>query len=622
MFNAQQFLAHQAEQDRAWALSQVHNLPSRFKKRLLDRREKLNAAGGYAGNAWLIEQSERYRFPLPIAGSNDEIIAYAQARADECFRLAGHFKTSDAVHAAMLELCRRIGVKPPSAKDQAGQMARAVCPLWWRRAVRKAAGRAIEKTAIDMGLVHRNAGIYASDESVQRRAQQKRRNRALLESLKAVNELGQEFTLADLADLGTSNAEIRRGELMTRIAGFEHVAASLGHVGEFYTMTAPSRFHARHAKSGERNHKWNESTPRQAQQYLSATWARARAALHRRGVRVYGFRVAEAHHDGTPHWHMLFFMAPEAVQIVRGVLAEYATREDRAELGADISPRFKAVSIDRQRGSAAGYIAKYIAKNIDGYGVDYDLEGKDAADSAARVDAWASCWGIRQFQQIGGPPVSVWREARRLALAEMGAGDLLKVASAADAGDWGGFVQAMGGASAARKDHPVKVFRETADRAGRYGDEVAAVKGLLVAASGEVEITRKHTWIVKRSGCRELSENKPRMAPVAEEMGAGNSILGFEVGPILAPWSSVNNCTGRVEGEQKTGSGGRADQGSEGEFQENAGILQESGGASDIAADGSHRSIEGSGEGGGKSWLKSRPSSEKCPAKHAESRLQ
>ncbi len=61
---------------------------------------------------------------------------------------------------------------------------------------------------------------------------------------------------------------------------------------------------------------------------------------------------------------MLLFMRPEEVEQVRGILRDYAMDEDHGELITDKArkARFHAESIDPEKGSATGYVAKYISK--------------------------------------------------------------------------------------------------------------------------------------------------------------------------------------------------------------------------------------------------------------------
>ena len=456
------------------------------------------------------------------ASSDEDLRTWAARRAREAARIAA--RAGIAAYLWCAEFVTRHGVEPEKiskTRTEAGAVARMCCPLWWRRRVRVTHARRVERAAIGLGLVHARRGLYASDEAVHRRREQRSRNRAMLESCLAVNELGQSYTLAALSDLSVSNPVIRRGELMVRMSGFEQVARRLGHVGVFYTLTCPSRMHARHSGDGSENEAFDGTTPREAQQYLCAQWAKARAALHRQGIAVYGFRVAEPHHDGTPHWHMLLFMAPEHVEPVREVLSRYALEFDGDEPGAD-KYRFKAVDIDYGRGTATGYVAKYVSKNIDAFGVDdvdEDLTGKrDPKECARRVDAWAACWGIRQFQQIGGPPVTVWRELRRID----GAPDEVIEAARlhADAGNWCGYVEAQGGPGVPRDMRPVQLAKAWSDKAGRYGEPIGEVV-MGVEHGSVVVVSRVHSWTVTRG---------------VSDKGGGSS--------LFRPWSPVNNCTG------------------------------------------------------------------------------
>ena len=86
-------------------------------------------------------------------------------------------------------------------------------------------------------------------------------------------------------------------------------------------------------------------------------------------------RVVKQHHDATPHWHLLLFMVPHEVETVTDIFQRYDLAEDGDKVGADCH-RFQVEHIDPNKDSAVGYIAKYIAKNIEGECVGADLYGK------------------------------------------------------------------------------------------------------------------------------------------------------------------------------------------------------------------------------------------------------
>lgn len=442
---------------------------------------------------------------------------------------------------------------------------------WWLRKINRAWAIYCELIAILTGQVRKGVSPYASAHAVREFTQRKAAQQAWMAGMSAVNEeLGQEIDLVDAVMGSVASPEIRRHELMVRMRGFEDMAQEQGKLGLFLTLTAPSSYHAWRQGSKDKaktyqNEKFNGACPTETNRLLCKQWARFRAALAREGIMAFGFRVVEPHHDGTPHWHCLLFINPEHQRDFLTLLAYHFTATERAELKMPngdqldalaemkirnkmprikwlldvsspavvkaINPRVNWKEIDPTKGSATGYIAKYIAKNIDGHKVGMDYEAEAPVDhTTIAVAAWASCWRIRQFQQIGGPAVSVWRELRRLGDEVIEWDCILEAArTAADNNRWGDFIDAMGGIDLPRKEHLIRLSKRLDEAANKYGEDVLRLMGVITDIGMTTAVTRTEGWQIVRKGV-----NGSGLGERSELPSGGGS---------RPPRSSVNNCT-------------------------------------------------------------------------------
>ena len=525
-------------------------------------RERLDAFKTRHGAAvaWSLSDSEVCEKARDIAASVGDLLGlWAQAGAACGVGAvpawgAGHAVPRDLSEVQRLDIvraaCDAVGVAYPVAITAAGAIARGQSETWWRRVLRKQVARIVEHGAIVLGVVNRRDGAYASNNAVTRRGEQVERNAAMLKNAVMKNEAGQVFTLAKLAAASTANPDVRRGELMTRIRGCEEHADALGHRGVFFTLTCPSRFHAvlsggkgRGAKP-RANPKYQDETPRDAQAWLNRQWARVRAEWARLGVKAYGFRVAEPHHDACPHWHaLLWFEDGAAVSLALPVVQKHWLSDDGGEPGA---AKNRVNVKGMTSGSAAGYIAKYIAKNIAGGSVAVDGHTDDGGapvatgeHGAARVDAWASTWGIRQFQAIGQPSVTVWREMRRVTKDQVEAARIAGDVEAWKAWGavhkdgallacWRRFMGAMGGVCLRRKDYKLQPAKRINEVVNGYGETITQKTIVGVALqSGRWLVSRRQAWARVTDGARPSDSS---------------------AGGTPAPWSGFNNCTARLGG--------------------------------------------------------------------------
>jgi len=462
--------------------------------------------GGRDANIWLRESvAEAFGGSnLPLSASDDDICDAAEGISETMRQLLSlqTATTPEKLLEWIANRCQSYKVEPPNCKTLMGVIDRVCDAAWWRRTLRRNLMRVREHGAIKLGFVHRKAGLYVSNDAMHRHRQSRKKSLQWMELMEAINEDGEIFDLAELAEGNLSNPEKRRAEMMVRVKGQEEVARTLGHEAFFITWTTPSRMHA--SADNRPNPKYDGTSPKEAHGYLCKQWSKARAALDRENILYFGLRVAEPHHDATPHWHLLIFVSSTQKGKLLSTLTRYALEHDANEPGAQ-KHRFTWERIDPAKGSALSYVAKYVSKNIDGKGVGSDFEaiGDDAATTSERVTAWANLWRIRQFQFFGDCPVTIYRELRRLRESPT-LGDLVQHWKAADSGDWSGYLTAM-------RATPLKLWTEEAPSQRYQSETISVIRGIEI--NGHRLETRQHKWILRRKG------------------------------DSSAPWTRVNNCT-------------------------------------------------------------------------------
>lgn len=557
---ARDFLNTPPEWAQAWDLMQA----------VADFEDRFGAA-----SLWNLDDHEICAMAKKLATEADELDALAQGQ---------NATLADRVDSIRL-LVRCVGIIEDKPITGEPAILRAQDPAWWRRRLRVHVARVVEAGAVGLGQVHKGRGGYVSGEGLLRRQAQLKRNAEALGRTLYRNEAGQVYNLAELAALGTANPIIRGGELMTRIRGAEEYADARAHVGLFVTLTLPSRFHPVKLGSGGRpvpNKKFVPgTTPRDGQLWLRDMWAKTRAALARRGVKMYGLRVAEPHHDATPHWHALIWAEDEAGALeIEKQVRRYWLSDDGQERGA-VENR---VNVKRMvKGGAAGYVAKYIAKSVghlalaehmdvvDGqqlvmdFGQTDQRQLQETGQGYRRVDAWAATWGIRQFQTIGMPSVTVWRELRRVTgdqlelFAREGDRDTVRAYQACHRrgelrADWRLFMEAMGGHALPRGRWHLRTAHRTPEdgQVNKYGEEVKVGRIVGLRAQRGRMCGR---WLVSR---------RIAWAPVigedthaAHAVDAAGQAQGHDSDTQGAParaalpraWTGFNNCTARLTGE-------------------------------------------------------------------------
>ena len=368
---------------------------------------------------------------------------------------------------------------------------------WWRKRIHRHRRTALASVRRRIGMANLRHS-YIDRYTLESFRRLEIRKRQYLEETVLQNETGQTRTLAEFYDSSVSNPRIRRIELINRLNGIDEWARENGDAGFMVTLTAPSSMHRYAGKGARLNPNFDGSDPRSVQIYLRKLWADARSHLDKQGISFYGLRVAEPHADGTPHWHMVLYTRPHNVADLKQTLNTFALRKNGTERGAK-KHRITFTDEDKTKGSLVVYAVKYISKNVDGHGMVEDEHGKPIESYVENATAWSRTYGIRQFQFIGEPPITIWRDLRRLRDPLPGQPTLEPLRKAARDGDYHTYLKLMGGMGG-RKVRPVKRVPSNIDHeTGEILSGTEMVLATFLSCDNVLTIVRSAQWTIQQA---------------------------------------------------------------------------------------------------------------------------
>lgn len=461
----------------------------------------------------------------------------------------------DSVGARMVAAAERMFGQPVPGQNVDAQLARIRDPRYWRRFLTRRVRAAREHLYLKLGLIGAGARQYCSaDAQSSRRSQLQKQTQWLQETMLrgVVDGKTVEIPLVQVA----KSQQQKLARLYAFIKAMDRQAKDNALTVAMLTTSLEGKWHA-NPKFANDSHRWNGSQPTEANRELGVRFQNIRRDLAKKDIALSGLWAGEPHQDGCPHRHHWLIYAPEHEREVLAAFLKYfpskiklrrdgngnndaiiESREDalagvtRPKTHAGEGAQVDVVVIDREKGSGASYILKYVMKAVLSDASHADLvtplgatpttldvptsarpkaNARDTRKELRKlhsVDAHRATWGMRSFQFFGIKNcLSLWDELRRVKtrpqdpylqqlwrLARGGDGEGT-LTSDQQRGDAYGFLVAMGGLAATPKPAQAELEMQALPRARiytvetetRYGETGQRIEGVVLVQTGVVE---------------------------------------------------------------------------------------------------------------------------------------